>query len=74
MKKISNWSIIGMLAGAIFAGGSFWRYYVMWPDLSQMVIGMSIGTLIIGISWLYNKQLNQGNTITAIENYLADKK
>jgi hypothetical protein len=73
IKNISNWSILGMLIGAIFSIGSFIRYYIIYSDLSEVTIGVSIGLLIFAISWLYDKQRSQENTLDALEEYLADK-
>jgi len=73
MKKISNWSILGMAIGIIFAIGSFIRYYIIYQDLSEVVIGFSIGLLIFAVSFLYNKALSQEHTLDALEEYLVDK-
>ena len=73
MKKISNWSILGMVIGIIFAIGSFIRYYIIYQDLSEVVIGVSIGLLIFAISFLYNKQRSLEYTLDALEEYLDDK-
>ena len=73
MKKISNWSLAGIIIGLVFSLGSFIRYYIIYQDLSEVVIGVFIGLLIMTVSFLYNKQLSQENTILAMEDYLADK-
>lgn len=71
--KISNWSLLGYVGGAIYAIGSFVRYYILMPDLSQDILGVSIGLMIMGLAFLYNRQVEQGNSIKAIEAYLSDK-
>ena len=73
MKKISNWSWAGYAVGGIFALGSFIRYYILMPDFSQCVIGVSIGAIVMGLAFLYNRTVEQGNSLKAIEDYLSDK-
>ena len=74
MKNISNFSILGMAIGIIFAIGSFIRYYIIYQDLSEIVIGVSIGLLIFAVSFIYNTQKSQEHTLDALEEYLADNK
>ena len=71
--KISNWSLLGYVGGAIYAIGSFWRYFVIYQDLSQDILGVSIGLMVMSLAFLYNRQVEQGNSIKAIEAYLSDK-
>lgn len=72
--KISNWSIVGILAGLTFSIGSFIRYYILYPDLDKAITDVIIGLLICAVSFLYNRLLGQGNNITAIEDFLDDKR
>jgi len=72
MKKPSNWSICGMAFGLLFSLLSSIRYFVMYPDEDKAIVYAIIGLIIVGLSWLYNRQLQISNTITAIEDYLAD--
>lgn len=72
--KVSNWSLAGMIAGWIFAVTSIMRYDILYPDIDRFVAYTTIGVLIIAVSWLYNKTLNLSNQITAMGDYLADKK
>lgn len=72
--KISNWSLAGFGLGILFAVGTFIRYYILYPDMDKAVTDIIIGLIICGIAWLYNKQLQHSNVITAIENYIEDKK
>ena len=72
--KISNWSLVGDLIGIVFSAGSFIRYYILYPDLDKALTDIIIGLIICGLAYLYNSRLMQGNKITAIEDYLADKK
>ena len=71
--KGSRWSILGYLVGVIFGLGTFVQYYVAYPDNDKFVAYTMIAVLIIGVSWLYNKQMQLSNTLTAVEDYLADK-
>lgn len=74
VKRISNWSLLGILIGLIFSIGTFIRYYIIYQDLSEVVIGVSIGLLIIAVSFIYNRQRSQEHTIDALEEYLVDNK
>ena len=73
MKSISKFSWIGIIAGFIYAVGSFVRYYIIYQDLSEVVIGISIGCLIMIVSWLYSEKLKLQHTIDYLEEYLAEK-
>ena len=72
MKKISNWSFAGYSAGFLLIISSMMRYFILYPDYSQAFQFILNGILLIGISWLYNRSKNQGNTLLALEDYLAD--
>lgn len=72
MKSISNWSILGYLIGAVLAIGSYWRYAVTYNVMANVILGVGLGVVIIGLSWLYNKQQEQGRILNALEEYLAD--
>lgn len=74
MKKISNLSLIGYLAGGTFAIGSFIRYYILWFDLDKVITDVLIGVIVCAIAWLYNRQLQHNHSIEAIEDYLDDKR
>ncbi len=73
MKKISHFTWVGYIIGMIFSIGSFIRYYIIYQDTSAVIIGVLIGFLILAVSFLYNRQLNQGHSIEGIEDYLSDK-
>jgi len=70
--KVSHWSLFGYLVGGTFAIGSFIRYYILYPDLDKVIAYTTLGLLIFGLSWIYNKLLNQDNTLLALEEYLKD--
>lgn len=74
MKKISTWTLIGYLAGAVFGIGSFIRYYIIFPDLDKALTDILIGVIVCAIAWLYNKQKQHEYSIDAVEEYLDDKK
>lgn len=74
MKKISSWSLVGYIIGIAFALLSSIRYFLLFPDLDKALVYVGIGFIICGLSWTYNKLLEHENTLTAVEDYLADKK
>ena len=69
----SNWSLLGYIVGFVFSVGTFIKYYIMTPDLSQEILGVAIGIIVIGLAFLYNRSVEQGNNIKAMEAYLSDK-
>jgi len=73
MKKISHWSILGYIIGIAFALFSSIRYFLLYPDLDKALVYVGIGLIVCSLSWLYNKQLEQSNTIDAMSEYLADR-
>ena len=62
-----------MAVGATYCAGNFWRYYIVFPDPSEVVTGCAIGALVFAVGWLYNAELQHSNSISAIEDYLDDK-
>ena len=73
MKSMSNFSIAGMIFGALFSIFSVIRYDIIWPDPDRAIIYAIIGAIIVAVSWMYNVQIQTGNDITAIEDYISDK-
>ncbi len=71
--KMSKWSIAGILAGFVLTIFSAWRYFVLYRDIDKLIMYPLIGILIIAVSWLYNKSVEQGNRIEEMSEYLADK-
>ena len=57
--KISNWSLVGYITGAILIAATIIRYFIVWLDYSQAFQFISIGILICAVSWLYNRNLQQ---------------
>lgn len=73
MQK-SNWSLVGYGIGGAFALLSAVRYFLLWPDTDRAIVYVLIGFMICGLAWLYDKQLRLNNKLSAVEEYLADKK
>jgi len=71
--KISKWSFVGYIVGITFALSSAIRYYILYPDLDKALVYVLIGAIICSVSWLYNKQLEHGNEITAMEDFLSEQ-
>ncbi len=72
--KISHWSILGYIIGIAFSLFSGIRYFLIFYDLDRAIVYIAIGGIICALAWLYNRQLDLGNSVTAIEDYLSDKK
>lgn len=72
MKKISNFSIAGLLFGFFFSLFSGIRYFILWPDEDRAIVYVLLGILIMIVSWLYNMLYEQGKDIAAIEDYLRE--
>ncbi len=73
MKKISHWSWLGYIIGIAFALLSSIRYFLLWPDMDRALVYVGIGGIICALAWVYNKLQEHQNTLTALEDYLADK-
>jgi hypothetical protein len=71
--KTNNFSVFGILAGGVFTLFAGLRYFVIWPDLDRALAYVTMGLVIIAISWLYDQQRRTNNTLLAVENYLADR-
>ena len=52
--KIHKLSILGAIASSVVIGFSIIRWGFMWPDTSQMSLGVSIGLIIGGFAYIYN--------------------
>jgi len=72
--RVSNWTILGYAIGLAFSLFSGIRYFLIFYDLDRAIVYIAIGGIICGLAWLYNRQLEISNTLTAIEDYLDDKK
>jgi hypothetical protein len=74
MKKISNWSLVGYLIGGAFSIFSAIRYFVLYPDTDKAIVYILIGFIICSLAWEYNKQIQLDNSLSYVEDYLAEKK
>ena len=71
--KTSTWSFVGYIIGSLFSFFSAIRYFLLFPDTDRAIVYIGIGIIICALAWLYNRQLELGNSLTAIEDYLSDK-
>lgn len=71
--KISNWSILGYVLGISFSFFSAIRYFLLFPDTDRAFVYIGIGIIVCGLAFLYNRTVEQGNSIKAMEAYLSDK-
>ena len=65
---------MGYVCAVTFILTSIIRYAFLYPDEDKVLAYCCIGVLIASVSWLYNKQLQQGIKIAAVEDYLDDKR
>ena len=76
-KRFSNWSLMGFVVGIFFIATATARYWFAMggaiQDIDKFVAYTLIGILIFAVSWLYNKQMMQGHTLDALEDFIADK-
>ena len=72
--NLSNWSILGYVASLVFGGITLVNFYFLHPDVDKCIAYLTTAGLIFAVSWLYNKQLHQQNTIDAVEDYLDDRR
>ena len=70
--KISNFTFVGLIAGFLFSLFSGIRYFIAWPDTDKAVVYITIGILIMAVSWLYWKNKELGYTVYGLEEYLAN--
>lgn len=71
--RTNNWSVLGILMGGFFTIMAGVRYFVIWPDMDKALAYVTLGMIIIAISWLYDQQRRINNTLLSVENYLADR-
>jgi hypothetical protein len=74
MKKISNITLIGYIASAIYLFVNINQYWIDYPDTSQFLMNLAISLLLAGVSFLYNRTLQQGYSINAMGEYLSESK
>jgi len=78
--KHTNLSLAGVTAGLFLTVGSWFRYFVLYPDLDKALYFGIIGILIIAASWNYagrielKKEIKQTQTIlNNVEEWIIDK-
>ena len=71
--KINNWSMLGFVGSILFTLISIYRYWFQYQDIDRFIAYSIIGVLIFAVSWIYNSQKNQENTLEALEEYIVDK-
>ena len=76
----TNWSLAGISAGIFLTVGSWFRYFVLYPDLDKALFFGLIGLIVIAISWNYAgrivliKKIDKlEQTLTAVEEWIVDK-
>ena len=76
----TNWSLAGIAAGIFLTVGSWFRYFVLYPDLDKALFFGLIGLIVIAISWNYAgrivliKKIDKlEQTLTAVEEWIVDK-
>jgi len=74
MKKISKWTLVGYIGGGFFSLVALVRYLQVIPDYDKAISYGVIGILICCVSWLYNKTKSLENTLSSVEDYLADQR
>ena len=52
--KIHKLAILGSLTGLAVIVCSIIQWFFLWKDYSQMSLGVSIGLIICGFSYIYN--------------------
>ncbi len=53
--NIKKQTIVGYTAGLIIVVASIARWFVVWNDPSQAVLGAGIGSLVIAFSFVYQR-------------------
>jgi len=71
--RINKLSALGGIAGSVLMISSWIRYYIMMPDLDRAIIYVCVGSLIIAVSYLYDKIIQLNNTLYSVEEYIQDR-
>ena len=78
--KHTNLSFAGIMFGFLLTLGTWFRYFILYPDLDKAVFFGLIGLIIIAVSWNYsgrviiNERIDKiESTLTSVEEWLADK-
>jgi len=74
MKQISNFSLVGYIAGALFSLLSAIRYFLIYYDLDRALVYILIGVLIMAVSFLYDKVKKLSYEVDSMGEYLQEKR
>ena len=74
MKQLKGLTFVGYVVGVIFTVTSYVQYAVLYPDTDRLIAYLSLGILILAVSWLFNRQSSDDARLYALEEYLAGKK
>lgn len=73
LKKINNWSLSGFVGGILFILFFAVRYLWIWYDVSQALIYILSGVLILSVSWLYDVCKRLESQVDNLEQALVDR-
>jgi len=68
--KQTNLSFSGIIFGLFLTIGSWFRYFILFPDLDKALFFGLIGLIIIAVSWNYAGRIELDNKINKIEQTL----
>ena len=78
--KQTNLSLAGITFGIFLTTGTWFRYFVLFPDFDKALFFGLIGLTIIAISWNYAGRIELDEkidkieqTLTSVEEWLVDK-
>lgn len=72
MKILSTFTMAGISFGFMFSLFSAIRYYLLYPDMDRASVYVLIGIIIMAVSWIYQKQIEQERSILACEDGISD--
>lgn len=71
-NKLSNWSRLGIVCGGLFSILSAIRYFFLYRDLDRAIVYTLVGFVILGVAYLYGRNLDISHRVDAIEEHLED--
>ena len=78
--KQTNLSLAGITFGLFLAAGTWFRYFVLVPDLDKALFFGLIALIIIAVSWNYAGRIQLDKdikkveqTLTSVEEWIVDK-
>lgn len=54
MMELKFGTTVGLTFGIVLTLGTFWRYYVIYPDIDRALMYPLIGVLFMVCAWWYN--------------------